>query len=352
MQSYEIFPARAMPGMKSVVSQGSILFEIYATGEEEGYTKAGKVMLDGKEWNKYTKSMSLDEYTEFCTSREIFGREDPGQLPESTFAKFNGPASMPKVMGIANITPDSFFPGSRMPVFSTDSIDRVLLEKPDIIDIGGESTRPGSSRLSPNEEIERIRPYLDYVSTSYDIPISLDTRNPETAEFALQYGISYINDVSGFRDKEMVRIAAENSLNCILMHMRGEPETMQQDTSYTDIILELNRYFSAQAETLLSSGIDGSRIIIDPGIGFGKGLSGNLEIMKNLHCFFRGFQVLVGASRKSFIGKITGESVEDRLPGTIATSIYLMSKKADIVRVHDVRENRAALQVYSALNPD
>lgn len=350
VQSYEVFPARNMSRSMSDSSDDRIPFEIHTTGKEEGYSRVGSVVIGGKEWNGYMGSMSLDEYRNLCTSIGIFEEDSASQLAESLFAKFHEPASPPKIMGIANITPDSFFPGSRMPEFSTDSIDSVLEQGPDIIDIGGESTRPGSSRLAAKDEIERIRPYLDYISSSYDIPISLDTTNPETAEFAVQYGISYLNDVTGFRDSEMVRIAADNSLYCIIMHMRGEPETMQLNTSYTDIILEINRYFSERVKALLAAGIDYSRIIIDPGIGFGKGLAGNLEIMRNLQCFFRGFPVLVGASRKSFIERITGEPVEERLPGTIAATVYLMSKKADILRVHDVKENRAATQVYYALD--
>lgn len=350
MSGTVIFPGRTFL-RKENAGSGGITFEVYTLVpvESREYSYAGKVLLDGDQWHHYTTTLEKDEYAEIVGEELGLSRGMASFVSSRLFEKYFSRPRVPEIMGIVNITPDSFFPGSRMLGESFSAIDSILEQKPDIVDIGGESTRPGSSRLGVSEEIERIKPALEYISSSYDIPISLDTRNPETAEFAVKYGIQYLNDVSGFESEEMVRIASENSLDSIIMHMRGKPDSMQANTSYADLILELNLFFQERIARMIRNGIHPSRIIVDPGLGFGKNLRGNREIIRELESLNTGFRTLAGASRKTFIGKITGEPVERRLSGTLATSIYLMNVKCDFIRVHDVKENRDAIQVYRAI---
>ena len=264
-----------------------------------------------------------------------------GQFKQTLFKK-------PKIMGIVNTTPDSFFPDSR--ISDTHDLDLLIDLKPDVIDIGGESTRPGSKEISSGDEISRLRPYIEYLSTTSEIPLSLDTRHPETAREFAQY-ISFLNDISGFTKEEMVHIALENRMKCIVMHMRGTPENMQERTTYLDIVPEIIHFLHKQATRLFEAGISADDIIVDPGIGFGKDLDGNLNILRDIKSFEFGPDLLVGTSRKGFLGKITGEDVSGRLPGTIATSIYLAQNHVDYLRVHDVKENRDAIEVMARMYP-
>ena len=271
------------------------------------------------------------------------------EISGNIFRKFRTPIKPPLMMSILNATPDSFFPGSRVDRKSVDKIDSILEMKPDIIDIGGESTRPASVEITPEEELSRVLPIVEYVSGSSSVPISIDTRHPATISGLLGFRFDMINDISGFSDPEMIRIAYENDLNCIIMHMRGSPQTMQNDTKYRDVVAEVCGFLSERSSLLVKSGISPSKIILDPGIGFGKDYEGNMELIRNAHCFNLGFRTLFGTSRKTFIGKLTGKGVEDRLPGTIATSIFLMQKKVDILRVHDLNENRDAVKAYASI---
>ena len=181
------------------------------------------------------------------------------------------------------------------------------------------------------------------------IPVSIDTRHHETVSSLLHYGISMVNDITGLRSAEMRKVVLDNDLDAVIMHMKGEPFNMQTMTFYEDIIAELNKFFFEQIRKSWEDGINLERIIIDPGIGFAKGLKGNMDILRNIDSFKIGQRLLVGTSRKTFIGKITGSSVEERLPGTIATSIYLSGKGVDILRLHDVRENRDAIKMMRLL---
>jgi dihydropteroate synthase len=255
-----------------------------------------------------------------------------------------------RIMAIINTTPDSFYPGSRHMAPDKD-VDRILDQKPDIVDIGGESTRPGSPQVSAAEEIERIRPVLDYVTSTSRIPVSLDTRHPEVADY-FRDRIRILNDISGFSDQRMIHIAADGELQCVVMHMRGTPETMQTMTQYGDLIAETIKEIQERVIHLMDSGVASDRIIVDPGIGFAKDTAGNLEILRNIRSYRFGFPLLVGVSRKAFIGNITGRDVHGRLPGTIALTAYLASEGVDIVRVHDAAENSDAVKIIEALkNP-
>ncbi|AAT43136.1 dihydropteroate synthase [Picrophilus oshimae] len=252
-----------------------------------------------------------------------------------------------KIMGILNATPDSFFPGSR--VGSDDKIYEMLEEKPDIIDIGGESTRPGSSEVDPETEIKRLEGVLNILK-SYNIKISIDSRHYRVIEALLKrYDIDYINDISGFIDKRMIKMASEYKKKCIVMHMRGEPQNMNKFTDYDDIFFEINAFFFDRIKNMINSGIEPENIIIDPGIGFSKNYEQNIKLIKSPWSFAFGFKTLYGTSRKSFIGKITGNDVNKRLGSTIATSIYLAMNNVDILRVHDVSENRSAIELYKML---
>ncbi len=264
--------------------------------------------------------------------------------------KENAGQTRTRIMAVINTTPDSFYPGSRHTVPDKD-LDSIIDQKPDIIDIGGESTRPGSLPVCATEEIKRIKPVLDYLTSVSHIPISLDTRHPEVADH-FRDKISILNDISGFADQKMVNIAAESELQCVVMHMRGTPETMQTMTSYGDIVAETVKEIQERVINLMDSGVGGHRIIVDPGIGFAKDTAGNLEILRNVRSYKFGFPLLMGVSRKAFIGHITGRDVNGRLPGTIAMTAYFASEGVDIVRVHDVAENRDAVKIIEALkNP-
>lgn len=252
-----------------------------------------------------------------------------------------------RVMAIINATPDSFYKGSR---FKGDlaAIDRILDSSPDIIDVGGESTRPGSSEISQEEEIERLTPVIDYISSSSKIRISLDTRHPKVlAKFADR--ISFANDITGFSSNEMIKTAAEFGLSCNVMHMRGTPETMNQMTEYSDLEYEIIRFLYERIGKILEFGIEQKNIIVDPGIGFAKNFSQNLMILRNARSFKFGYDLLIGASRKSFIGKIVDKDEEGRLSGSLAVAAWAALHGVDILRVHDPDETIQVLKVLNAI---
>lgn len=255
--------------------------------------------------------------------------------------------SRPQVMAIVNATPDSFYPGSRSGS-REHFIDEVVEAHPDIIDVGGESTRPGAAEISASEEISRLALIIDYLTSSTSIPLSLDTRHPDVLS---HFGgsVRYANDVTGFTNPAMVSAVSEHSLECITMHMRGNPGNMQSRTGYVDIMPEILDHLLDSSSRLQKSGIGRDRIILDPGIGFSKDANGNLEILRDIESMKIGYRTLVGASRKSFIGRITGEDTHGRLSGTIATSAYLAMRGVDIIRVHDPKENLQAVKVIQAI---
>jgi dihydropteroate synthase len=254
-------------------------------------------------------------------------------------------------MGIVNVTPDSFSDGGRC--FSTaQAVDRALemaADGADIVDIGGESTRPGAEPVSPDEELKRVLPVIEEFGRHSTAPISIDTRNASTAAAALQYGASIVNDVSALRhDERMAETIAAGGAAVVLMHMLGRPATMQDSPAYADVTRELISFFSERVAFARASGI--RDVIIDPGIGFGKRLEDNLRILNRLHEFLApGCPLLVGVSRKAFIGAVTGAQVGERLPGTIASCVVAALNGAHMLRVHDVKEVRAAVRVCEAI---
>ncbi len=246
------------------------------------------------------------------------------------------------VMGILNVTPDSFSDGGAYLDLdlAVKAGLRMAGEGADIIDIGGESSRPGAEPASLGDELGRVIPVIEILKTKVSLPISIDTYKAKVAEEAALAGASIINDISAFRsDDKMAEVVATSGLPIVLMHMQGTPRDMQKDPKYDSVIDELKSFFTERAEFALKTGIKSENIIIDPGIGFGKKLEHNLEILRRLDEFKSlGFPILIGTSRKSFIGAVLGLDVDERLQGTAATVAYSITKGADIVRVHDVKE--------------
>jgi dihydropteroate synthase len=256
-------------------------------------------------------------------------------------------------MGILNVTPDSFSDGGSY--FETGAAIAHGLELADdgasIIDVGGESTRPGADPVSETEELRRVLPVIEGLrERGLDATISIDTSKLAVARAAIDAGASLVNDVTAFRaEPELAALVAERGVDCCLMHMRGEPRTMQQAPFYDDVVEEVRAFLEQRVEHALAAGIAPERIVIDPGIGFGKTLEHNLELIAHLDRIVSlGLPVLVGPSRKSFLGKLAGRDDADRLAGTIATCVIALERGASIFRVHEPRPVADALAVAAA----
>ncbi len=259
-----------------------------------------------------------------------------------------------RVMGILNVTPDSFSDGGRHDAPSTAlaHAENMLEEGADIIDVGGESTRPGAAPVAPEAEAARVVPVIDALRKHHPrCRISIDTRRAEVARAALDAGADLVNDVSALADPAMAALVAERGVPLCLMHMRGEPGTMQNDTRYRDLVGEVLDFLAARAEIAHGAGISSDRILVDPGIGFAKSAVGNEVLLRQLGCFRSlGLPLLVGVSRKSFIGKRTlVESPDGRLGGSLSAAVAALLGGARILRVHDVRASREALTMADAL---
>lgn len=260
----------------------------------------------------------------------------------------------PKLMGILNVTPDSFYDGNSFYAFEK-AVNRGLEmahEGADIIDIGGESTRPNATPVSLEEELARVIPVIKALRNQIAVPISIDTMKPEVAEKAIQAGASFINDVSGFRLKEMIALAKKTGVQICLMHMRETPLTMQETPFYEEgIMTHLLSWFEKQITQLLKAGLLPEQIVLDPGIGFGKTVADNLKILHNLPKFKAlGFPLLIGMSRKSFLAKICQKPNSHLLSATLAANTVAMLSGASYIRVHDVREHRDAIVVLDSLH--
>jgi dihydropteroate synthase len=261
----------------------------------------------------------------------------------------------PVLVGVLNVTPDSFSDGGDFldPAKAASHAAAMLDEGARIIDVGGESTRPGSDRVTLEEETRRVVPVVEEIlSERPDAIISIDTCRAATAEAALGAGARIVNDVTALRgDPRMAEVVAEARCPVVLMHMLGEPRTMQRDPRYADVVREVRDFLAERAEHAVAAGVEPESVILDPGIGFGKTLEHNLALLRHLdELVALGFPVLVGASRKSFLGRITGvEEARDRVPGTVAANVIAYEKGATLFRVHDVRANREALAVARAI---
>lgn len=258
----------------------------------------------------------------------------------------------PKLMGILNVTPDSFSDGGVF--FSTQlAIDRALQmedDGADILDIGGESTRPFSEPVSLEDEISRVLPVLAGLQGRLGIPISIDTTKSQVAAAAVDLGAEIINDISGLEfDPEMLDVAMRTQVGVCAMHIQGTPKTMQENPHYSDVVEEVRDYLSRRDRSLISSGIDPSRICLDPGIGFGKSHQHNLALLQRIDAFHALERpLLVGHSRKGFIAKIIDDKQADRMPGSIGVSLAMAMKRIQILRIHDVLATKQALLLFQA----
>jgi dihydropteroate synthase len=254
------------------------------------------------------------------------------------------------IMGILNVTPDSFSDGGQFTDIDTAiaHAKKMVTEGADVIDVGGESSRPGSAPLSEKEELDRILPIVTRLLHEVSVPISIDTYKPLVADACLKAGAHLINDITGLTNPDMRNVAVKHNVPVIVMHMRGTPKTMQQNPIYQDLFGEITAFFQGQITMARKAGIH--HIIIDPGIGFGKTVEHNLQILKHLGAFKTlGCPILVGPSRKYFIGVITGLSAQERLEGTIAAITVAIMNGAQMIRVHDVKECKRAVQVADAI---
>jgi len=258
----------------------------------------------------------------------------------------------PAVMGILNVTPDSFSDGGRFdnPHRALRRAAKMAEAGAAIIDIGGESTRPGAENVSEQQELDRVVPMIESLRSVTDVPISVDTSKPGVMRAAVAAGASMINDVGSLRADGALAAAAELGVAVCLMHMRGEPRTMQDDPQYDDVVAEVASFLESRIEACVAAGISEELIAIDPGFGFGKTRDHNIELLANLRQLrVRERPLLVGVSRKSTLGELTGRAVDERMPASIAAAVIAVLQGADIIRAHDVQETVDALKVVQAV---
>ena len=253
-------------------------------------------------------------------------------------------------MGVLNVTSDSFSDGGKFldPRAAVSRALQMIDEGADLIDMGAESTRPGSRGVSAVEQLRRLVPVLRALRARSEIPLSIDTQSAKVAEVCLAEGATLINDISALRkDRAMAKVLAKSTCGVILMHMQGTPRTMQKNPRYKNVVREITAFFRERLAACEASGIDRSRIWLDPGIGFGKSLEHNLTILKNLESFaVLKRPLVIGVSRKGFLGSLTGETIaERRVTASVVAGILAVQRGANVLRVHDVAENRAGLRV-------
>ena len=262
-----------------------------------------------------------------------------------------GPGFRPLVMGVLNLTPDSFSDGGRYASLDAaiTQAEHMIESGVDIIDIGGESTRPGSAPVSVSEELHRVMPAI-FALRDCGKPLSIDTRRPEVMREAIAAGVDMVNDIYGFRAEGGLSLLRDSDCALCIMHMQGEPQTMQQDPHYSDVVAEVSDFLAAQAQAAADAGISRRRLCIDPGFGFGKTLDHNLRLLARLGQMQKslGLPVLAGLSRKGMIGTLTGKPVGERMAGSVAAALFAVEQGARIVRVHDVPETVDALRVWQA----
>jgi dihydropteroate synthase len=273
-------------------------------------------------------------------------------LHNATLNTRHGPINMNRrtvVMGVLNVTPDSFYDGGRRAEADQAVADGLALAEAgaEIIDIGGESTRPGAQPVSADEELRRVLPVICGLRKVVSTPISIDTYKAKVASAALATGADIVNDISALRfDPAMAELVAREKVLVVLMHMQGTPRTMQSEPSYVDVVAEVRDFLTARVAHATAAGIERDRIIIDPGIGFGKTLEHNLSLLRGLSSFTTlGLPLLVGASRKTFIGRILDLPVDERLEGSLAAAVVAVMGGAHIIRTHDVKETRRAVLI-------
>ncbi len=260
---------------------------------------------------------------------------------------------LPLLMGIVNVTPDSFSDGGEYldPTAAVEHALQLVEEGADVIDVGGESTRPGSEPVTAEEELRRVVPVVERLARETSVPVSIDTSKAAVARACVEVGAAIVNDVTGLTgDPEMPRVCAAADVAVVAMHMQGTPQTMQSEPTYDDCVSEIRDYLAARLESLKAAGIVEDRICLDPGIGFGKTAEHNLELLAAVERFRDlGRPILVGHSRKRFLSKVLGRPVEERTAGTVGVSIALAAQHADLLRVHDVRAVKDALVAWNEI---
>ena len=252
-------------------------------------------------------------------------------------------------MGVLNVTPDSFSDGGKFLSLdkAIEHAKKMIYEGADIIDVGGESSRPGSAPVSEEEELRRVLPVIEQLAKE-NVRISIDTYKPKVAEACIKMGATIVNDIGGLSNPAMIQVVAEHKVGVIIMHMQGKPKSMQQDIHYGDLVDDIKHFFQDKIAAAKEAGVE--EIILDPGIGFGKTVEHNLLLLKRLEEFSSlGYPLLIGTSRKSFIGKVTGAEVDDRLPGSIASNVIGILHGASIIRVHDVKKCKQAAMMADAV---
>ncbi len=258
----------------------------------------------------------------------------------------------PKIMAVVNVTTDSFSDGGRLGS-ARQAIEfalQAVAQGADMLDIGGESTRPDAEPVSVDEELSRVIPVIEALTGQVDVPISIDTSKPEVMRAAVAAGATFINDVFALRREGALQAAADLGVPVCLMHMQGSPQTMQQDPHYDDVLVQVRQFLTERIFACEMSGMPKKNIVIDPGFGFGKRLEDNLALLANLNYFTQlGVPVLAGVSRKSMIGQITGRALDQRVTGSAAAALIAVQNGARIIRVHDVADTKDALAVLAAV---
>jgi dihydropteroate synthase len=268
--------------------------------------------------------------------------------------RFELSLSRPLIMGVVNVTPDSFSDGGQFlePARAVAHARRLVEEGADILDVGGESSRPGALPVSARDELERVLPVLDALRDAR-LPLSIDTVKPEVMRAGLDRGASMVNDINALRAPGAAEAVAASGAAVCLMHMQGEPRTMQREPHYEDVVDEVRTYLAERAAAAEASGIGRDRIVLDPGFGFGKSVAHNLALLRGLSRLAElGYPLMAGLSRKSTLGAITGRSSGERMPASVAAALLAVQHGARIVRVHDVAATRDALAVLAAVNGD
>lgn len=260
----------------------------------------------------------------------------------------------PLIMGILNVTPDSFSDGGKFLSMdrACEQAFHLMSQGADLIDVGGQSTKPGSLSVSVDDELSRVIPVIEHIRAHSDICISIDTNKPEVMDAAIKSGADVINDVYALRTKGALEMAAELAVPVCLMHMQGEPQTMQQNPSYPEgVLVAVQQFFVARINASLNAGIDKNNLILDPGFGFGKSVQDNLYLVNRLNCFAEfELPLLLGVSRKSTIGALLDKEVGDRVIGGVALAVYAALKGVGIIRTHDVDETHQALNIIDKVS--
>lgn len=260
--------------------------------------------------------------------------------------------SEPRVMGVLNVTPDSFSDGGRFldPGRACDHARTMIEEGASIIDVGGESTRPGAAAVPAAAQLERVIPVIERLSSELDVPISIDTSDPEVMRAAVDAGASMVNDIRALRAPGALDTAADLGVPVVLMHMQGEPRTMQEAPRYQDVVAEVSDFLRQRAAAAVAHGLAAEQLLLDPGFGFGKRLEHNLQLLAGLASIAAmGFPVLVGLSRKSMLGAVTGAEVADRLAAGVAAAALAVERGAMVMRSHDVRATLHAIRIARAV---